>query len=170
MKRLFGTLLISLTFTAPLSAQSAVFLVRHAERADAGAGASSATSGMMGADPDLSEAGRARAEKLAAMLKDARITAIYVTEYRRTRQTAEPLARQLGIDVTVVPSRDSKTLIEKVKSASGHVLVVGHSNTVPATIAALGVEDSVTIGENDYDNLFIVPLSPQPVLLRLRLP
>jgi phosphohistidine phosphatase SixA len=170
MKRLFGTVLISLTLTVHLAAQSAVFLVRHAERADAGASPSSASSGMMGADPDLSEAGRTRAEKLAAMLKDARITAIYVTEYKRTRQTAEPLARQLGIDVTVVPSKDSKTLLEKVKTASGHVLVVGHSNTVPATIAALGVEDSVTIGDSDYENLFIVVRSPEPELLRLRFP
>ena len=44
-------------------------------------------------DPDLSDAGRARAESLANVLKDAGITAIYATELKRTQQTAAPLAR-----------------------------------------------------------------------------
>ena len=60
-----------------------MFLVRHAERADAGMAAAK----MAGRDPDLSDAGKARANALAAMLKDARITAIFTTEYKRTRQT-----------------------------------------------------------------------------------
>lgn len=122
---------------------------------------------MMAPDPDLSAAGKARAASLAAMLKDAKITAIYVTEYKRTRQTAEPLSRQLGIEMTVVPSKDAAGLTAKLKSARGNVLVVGHSNTVPATIAALGVQDPVAIGDTDYDDLFIVLASPQPQLMRL---
>ena len=122
---------------------------------------------MMAPDPDLSEAGKARAASLAAMLKDAKITAIYVTEYKRTRQTAAPLALQLGLEMTVVPSKDAAGLTAKLKSATGNVLVVGHSNTVPATIAALGVNDPVAIGDTDYDNLFIVLASPQPQLMRL---
>ena len=163
MKRRITALLIALTVTSTASAQS-VFIVRHAERADAGA---PANTGMMGADPDLSEAGRARAANLAAMLKDAGVTAIYVTEYKRTRQTAEPLARQLGIEMTVVSSKDTAGLIERLKGGTGNALVVGHSNTVPATVAALGVTDGVTVGDSDYDNLFIVIRSPQPQLLRL---
>ena len=122
---------------------------------------------MMAPDPDLSDAGKARAASLAAMLKDAKITAIYVTEYKRTRQTAEPLALKLGIEMTVVPSKEAASLTAKLKSARGNVLVVGHSNTVPATIAALGIQDSVAIGDADYDNLFIVVASPQPQLMRL---
>ena len=166
MKRLVGAFLLTFTWTAAVSAQSAVFLVRHAERADAGAPPGGAAT-MMAPDPDLSEAGKARAASLAAMLKDAKITAIYVTEYKRTRQTAEPLSRQLGIEMTVVPSKDAAGLTAKLKSARGNVLVVGHSNTVPATIAALGVQDPVAIGDTDYDDLFIVLASPQPQLMRL---
>lgn len=165
MKRVFATVLLALACATAASAQT-VFLVRHAERADAGAPAAG-MSGMMAADPDLSASGTARAASLASMLKDAKIAAIYVTEYKRTRQTAEPLARQLGIELTVVPSKDSAALLQKLKSASGNALVVGHSNTVPETIAALGVRDPVTIGESDYDNLFIVVRSPQPQLVRL---
>ena len=56
----------------------------------------------MAADPDLSEAGRARAASLATALKDAGIVAIFTTEFKRTQQTAEPLAKALGLTVKVV--------------------------------------------------------------------
>ena len=87
-----------LVMVATAAAQSTVFVVRHAERADAG----SAGAGMMANDPDLAEAGRARAESLATALKDAGITAIYATQFKRTQQTAAPLAKALGVPVTTV--------------------------------------------------------------------
>lgn len=153
---LFGT-------AAETYAQGTIFLVRHAERADSGTMAGTT----MATDPDLSEAGRARAESLAMMLKGAGIKAIYTTEYQRTRQTAAPLAKALGIEVTVVPSRDMKGLVEKLKAAASPVLVVGHSNTVGETIAALGISEPVKIGDADYDNLFIVSPGLKPTLVRL---
>lgn len=145
------------------SAQNAVFVVRHAERADAVAGGQT----MMATDPDLSGVGKARAESLAAALKDAGIKAIYTTEYKRTRQTAEPLAKALGIEVTVVPARDMRGLIEKVKAATANVLVIGHSNTVGDVIARLGVTDPVKLTDDDYDNLFVVVRGTTPSLIRL---
>ena len=140
-------------------AQSVVVVVRHAERADAGMAAPP------GADPDLSPAGRSRAEALATLLKDAGITAIYVTEFKRTRQTAEPLAKLLGIEPTVVSSKDAGNWPDRVKTSSGTVLIVGHSNTVPAVIKALGGEP-VTIDDSEFDNLFILT-GPAPTMLRL---
>lgn len=145
------------------SAQNAVFVVRHAERADAVTGGQT----MMATDPDLSDVGKARAESLAAALKDAGIKAIYTTEYKRTRQTAEPLAKTLGIEVTVVPARDMAGLIEKVKAATANVLVIGHSNTVGEVIARLGVTDPVKLTDDDYDNLFVVVPGTRPSLIRL---
>lgn len=149
------------TSAAAAFAQPTAFLVRHAERADTGTAAAK----MTGADPDLSAAGKVRAETLAKMLKDARITAIYTTEYVRTKQTAGPLATMLGVQVTVVPSKDTAGLIQKVKAATGNVLVVGHSNTVPDVIKALGVAEPVTIAESEFDYLFIVSRGE---LVRLR--
>jgi phosphohistidine phosphatase SixA len=156
-------LFLSLTAGAA-SAQPVVYLVRHAERADAGTAAAK----MTGADPELSAAGQSRAAALAAVLKDARISAIYTTEYKRARDTAEPFARAAGVPVTVVSSKDAAGLVEKVKSATGNVLVVGHSNTVPDMITALGVAEPVTIGEGEYDRLFVVVRGTPPTLLRLR--
>jgi broad specificity phosphatase PhoE len=160
--RIVGALFTVLLLAAPAAAQT-IFLVRHAERADAASGGSP----MMASDPDLSEAGRARAMSLAAALKDAGITAIFTTEYKRTRQTAEPIARALGIEATVVAARDMPALIEKLKSATANALVVGHSNTVGEVIAGLGVIEPVKLQDTDYDNLFVVVKGEKPTLVRL---
>ena len=162
MRRLVVSALF-LFLAVPVAAQQAVFVVRHAERADSASGGPP----MMATDPALSEAGRARAESLATALKDAKITAIFVTPYKRTKQTADPLAKALGIQATVVNPRDPEELIAKVKAATGNVLVVGHSNTVPEVLARLGISDVPNIGEGDYDNLFVVIRGEKPSLLRL---
>lgn len=135
------------------SAQELVYLVRHAERADQGA-----PGGQMQTqtDPLLSAAGEARAKRLAAMLRDAGVTSVFATEYRRTQDTARPLAAGLGLEVSVNPARDTAGLVARLRDrhADGVVLLVGHSNTVPDIIKALGGPD-VTIEDLEYDNLFI---------------
>lgn len=146
------------------AAQQTVFVVRHAERADAVAGGSPT----MASDPDLSDAGRARAQSLATALKDAKITAIFVTPYKRTQQTAEPLAKALGLQVTAIDPKDAAGLIEKVKAASGNVLIVGHSNTVPDILTRLGATDAPKLADDEYDNLFVVVRGEKPSLVRLR--
>ena len=161
--RICLALLLLLASTATASAQGTIYLVRHAERADSG----TMSGTTMATDPDLSDAGRARAEALAGVLRDAGIKAIYTTEYKRTRQTAEPLAKALGIQPTVVQARDMKALVEKLKAADAPALVVGHSNTVGETIAALGVAEPVKIGDADYDNLFVLVPGTKPALVRL---
>ena len=156
-------LLVAVLLATPAAAQQTVFLVRHAERADTSPGVSPT----MAADPDLSEAGRARAESLASALKDARITAIYATEFKRTQQTAAPLAKVLGLTVKVVTSKSAADLLKQLKAEKGNVLVVGHSNTVPEVIKALGVATPVTIGDDEFDNMFLVSTGTQPSVLRL---
>ena len=149
---------------APARAQRAIFVVRHAERADAGMSATP--------DPLLSAAGHARAERLAEVLLEAGVTAIYSTEYHRTIQTVEPLARRLGLEVRQVPAKDTEALIARIHSSkpSDVVVVAGHSNTVPDILKGLGDPDPVTIKEDEYDNLFVVvPRKGEaPVVLRLK--
>ncbi len=163
LKRTALALLLAVLAAAPAAAQHTIFLVRHAERADTAPGASPT----MAADPDLSEAGRARAESLATALKDAKITAIYATEYKRTQQTAAPLAKALGLTVKIVTSEAAQPLVKQLEAAKGNVLVVGHSNTVPDVIKGLGVTAPVTIGDDEFDNLFIVTTGTPPSVLRL---
>ena len=135
-------------------AQKLVILVRHAERADGG----TPPPGMKGpADPRLSAAGQARAQKLAAMLAESGVTAIYTTEFRRTQNTAKPLAAKLGVTAQTVPADDLAGLLAKIKGASPTdvVFIVGHSNTVPDIIKQIG-GPGVKIADNEYDNLFIL--------------
>ncbi len=162
MRQMLAVTLLVLFHASAADAQ-AIFLVRHAERADAGMAAASTA----GADPDLSPAGRARAESLAAMLEDANIRTIFTTEYKRTQQTGAPLGRLLGIQPTVVTSKDTAGLVQKLKATTGNVLVVGHSNSVPEIIELLGIPGRVTIEEFVFDDLFIVPRVAAPTLLRL---
>ena len=150
----------ALALAAPMQATpSIVYVVRHAERAD--------SNGVAEKDPALSAAGKARARALAGLLQDAKITALYATEFRRTQDTARPLADALKIPITVIPATETAALMEKLKGASGNALIVGHSNTVPAIIKALGVSEPVTLGESEYDNLFLVVTEPSPRLVRL---
>jgi broad specificity phosphatase PhoE len=141
------------------SAEPFVVIVRHAEK-----GTNSDK------DPDLSPAGQARADALAEMLKSSGIVAIFTTEYKRTIETAAPAARALGISATVVPANDTPQLVEKLRALQGNALVVGHGNTIPDLVKALGIEAAINIPENDYTEVFVVTLGDRPRLLRLHYP
>jgi phosphohistidine phosphatase SixA len=122
-----------------------VFLVRHAEK----------TSGS--ADPGLSPAGLKRADCLANTLKDAGIKNIYVTEAKRTQQTADPLAKRLKITPTMMKAEDSAKLVRNlVYAGNGNTLVVGHSDTLPVIVARLKSGTVPPIGENEYDRLLMI--------------
>ncbi len=150
---------VLLPAASPARAQEAIYLVRHAERANESA------------DSPLSTAGVGRAYRLRDMLKDAGITRIFTSELRRTIDTAAPLATALHVSPQQIPG-DADALAAKItaSNARDRVLVVGHSNTLPALLHALHVEPPITIADDAYDNLFIVvlPRDGRPVLLRLK--
>ncbi len=147
------------------SATTTVIVVRHAERATEPA-----------ADPVLSPAGEARAAALADALTHARVTGIVSTPYQRTRLTAAPLARSSGITPVVVATRGgaphARIVADTVRALfhGGTVLVVGHSNTVPAIIAALGGPTLPDLCETEYATMFVLVLRPgaEPSLTRAR--
>jgi broad specificity phosphatase PhoE len=148
-----------LTVPTVAAAQGAVFVVRHAERADT--------------SPDslLSAAGEARAVRLGEILKSAGITQIYTTTLRRTVQTAAPLAAALRVSPTELPVSDLDALLARLHAATPNdrVLVVGHSNTLPEILRRLGVTTPVTIGDTEYDNLFIAIPQKDAATLFVRL-
>ena len=163
LKTIILSTLMTVALAVPVAAQQTIFLVRHAERADGGSSAPTAVS-----DPDLSQAGHARAASLAAVLKDARIATIFTTEYKRTQQTAAPLAKALGVTPTIVVGKDSAGLVARIKATTGNVLVVAHSNTLPEIVKELGAA-APTVADADYDNLFVLSTSKDgpPSLLQL---
>ncbi|HVY80853.1 MAG TPA: phosphoglycerate mutase family protein [Steroidobacteraceae bacterium] len=128
-------------------------------------------------DPPLSAAGERRAEKLAQMFGDVRgagrLDGIYVTNTRRAQQTAMPLALRLGAKPTVLaPSMDLGAVASQVLSEhrGGRVLIVGHSNTVPELVRLLSGQTVPAIGDDEYDNIYIVtvPTFGKANVLRLK--
>jgi phosphohistidine phosphatase SixA len=162
MRRTLICVLFALAFALSAArlanAQQTIFIARHAERADAG----SPTPPPAGADPDLSDIGRARAASLAGVLKDAGITAIFATEFKRTQQTAAPAAKALGLPVITVKSGDTASLLAQLKAAQGNALVIGHSNTIPPIVKALGLATPPAIADDEFDKLFLVTPAGEP--------
>ena len=135
-----------------------VFLVRHAERADAPR-----------EDPPLTEAGTARAQTLARILAKSGIKTIITSQYLRTKATAEPLAKQSGVASVVVSLKSSASnprqvtaesiqeIVDKINQQPGeNALVIGHGNSVPDVIKALGGDVVPTMDEKEFDDLFVV--------------
>ena len=141
------------------SAQPVVVIVRHAEKAADG-----------GTDPDLSSAGRTRADALARILKDSGITGIFTSEFKRTQETTAPTATSVDLTPTVVAAKDTAALVAKLHQLNGNALVVGHGDTIPNLVKALGINVPVTIPDEDYSELFIVTLGDKPQLFRLHYP
>jgi len=129
----------------PLPAQEAVFVVRHAEQ-------------RRGEDPALSATGERRAHHLAEILRHSGIDRVIASEYRRTQLTAAPLADALGLEVEIFAAREPESLVEALRGGGKamRVLVVGHSNTVPAILGALGAVETIEIAESEYDDLFLL--------------
>jgi phosphohistidine phosphatase SixA len=141
-----------------------VYLVRHAERAEDGTN-----------DPPLSDAGSERAELLANMLKDAGVTHIHSTDFKRTLATGRPLSEASGIEMASYDPRDLPGFANHLKASPGRHLILGHSNTTPDLVAALGGDPGTLIDEgSEYDRLYIVTVLPDAtvttVLLRYGAP
>lgn len=148
---MLGFLLATASF-APrdLAAQpSLVVLVRHGEKSTEG-----------GSDPSLSEAGKARAQALADAMAMTTPNAIIVTSLKRTAETAAVVASKTGIAPSVVTiSGGAKHIADvaaAVRKATGVVLVVGHSNTVPAIVTALGGPKLPDLCDSSYASMFVL--------------
>lgn len=139
------------------SASPAVFIVRHAEK-----------NLHVKEDPPLTRRGRQRAQDLARALRSLTLKAVYVTEYRRTRQTAQPTAEEFRLSPVQVKAGATQTLVHLLRAhPQDDVLVVGHSDTIPELLKTLGVADGPKdeLSSQDYDNLFVVDLASASAML-----
>jgi len=147
MKYLITLLLFSSLSFVNAQTTTTFILVRHAEKADDGT-----------KDPDLTEAGNARTNKLASLLKKSEIDAIYSTAYKRTRNTVAPLATSKGISVTDYEAFKTEAIDGMLKKHSGGTIVIaGHSNNIPWIANYLtGKETYKDFADTEYENLLIV--------------
>jgi phosphohistidine phosphatase SixA len=159
MKRLAFILSIPLLLTAAADGAPVIFIVRHAEKARTG-----------DKDPDLSSEGQKRADALARILKDSQVTSVFVTEFKRTQETAAPTAKAVHVSPTIVPANDIGALVEQLRALNGNALVVGHGNTIPELLKALEIATPISIPDYDYSEIFAVLVGDEPQLLRLHYP
>ena len=118
-------------------------------------------------DPDLTAEGQRQAALLADWFAAERPRAIYVSDYRRTRQTAAPLARRLGLVPIVYDPADTPALIALVRAGPLPALVVGHSNTVPDIVAQLGGTRPAPLVHADFGDIWRI--GPDGATLRQRI-
>jgi phosphohistidine phosphatase SixA len=165
--RLLAATLLALACAASAAAAQAptvVILVRHAEKARGG-----------GDDPPLTREGQARARALVDALSGSRVDAIVTTQYRRTRDTAAPLAAAHRVTPEVVDLHQGGDQVGRIaQSVRRHpgqvVVVVAHAETVSRIIAALGGPRLPDLCEAEYAHLFVLVLRPgaEPSLVHSR--
>ncbi len=112
-------------------------------------------------DPDLAPEGKQRAIKLADMLQQTPVTAIYSTPYKRTRQTVDVLAGRKRITVSDYTANDEAELARMIAAnKGGTVVVTGHSNTIPwMANKLLGTEKYRPLEDGDYGTLWIITVA-----------
>lgn len=107
-------------------------------------------------DPDLTATGSARATVLAKWFSGRKLAAIYVTDFKRTRQTVATLATERGLIPIVYGPAPLPEFIARLRAMKGPVLVVGHSNTVPDIVAGVGGERPGEIAHAEFGELWMV--------------
>lgn len=140
-----------------------IILLRHAEK--------DLSPEQNSSDPDLSAAGKARAERLISALRKYKAGAIYATEYKRTQQTAAPLAAKSKLTVQSYDPRKLKDMQALLRqSKERRIVVVGHNNTTPALVNSFIGEDKFKqLAETEYDKIFILKFRKDGSLKRLEL-
>ena len=158
MKREFILIIFALaSFTSVVAQQklTTFILIRHAEKASGNSMSDSSK------DPNLSDAGKKRAESLVTIFKNTSLQAIYSTAFTRTKDTVTPLAKAKGITINNYEAFKTE-VIDKILTdfEGGTILICGHSNNIPWIANYLiGTEKFKTFDDTDYGNMLVVSVS-----------
>jgi broad specificity phosphatase PhoE len=149
---------LTLILPAPLARAAAqspaapvtVFVVRHAEK------------GPENPDPSLTAEGRTRAEALARVLGDSRISASFASEFKRTQETLAPLAAAGNLTIQIIPAVAMDSLVRQLRALppGSRAVVASHSNLVHLIVEKLSGVKLTPLTEADYDRLFVVIMGP----------
>lgn len=151
---IYTAIAIGLAWFFESQATTTIIFVRHAEQTDHSA-----------EDPPLSDAGQARVAELTRQLRDADVVAgidaVYATYYRRSQETAQPIADALDIPINTYDADDTEQVLDDILSdyKGKIILVVAHSDTLPELIANLGASKKVPpIARDEFDNIYIISI------------
>lgn len=142
----------------PFLKNATVFLVRHAEKDT-------------GNNPALSDVGRNRSGYLVSALEGTSIEKVFVTQYRRTQQTADSIRIKTHVDsvhynADVTGDAFIRSL-QKNRVKNEKILVIGHSNTIPVLIGRLGITKPVSMRDDEYNTIYLIKyVKGEPMLFR----
>ena len=143
---------------ADAQSRKTIILVRHAEK-DVSASADQN-------DPDLSAAGRERAERLRKVIGKYRPGAFYSTDLKRTRDTVTPLAKKRNKQVRIYDAKDPSKLVDEVlKSDTKRFVIAGHSNTIPG-LANLILKKELfkNLDDSEYSTIWLIRMKDGKVV------
>ena len=157
MKKVLSGLFIILWATSTLaqvpsgSKTTTFYFIRHAEKN---------TSNPADRNPDLVEKGVMRVDVWSRVFSRVDFDIIYSTDYKRTRNTALPIAEKKKLPLTYYSPNDFDSVRFMKKNLGKTLLIVGHSNTVPSMVNALiGKNQYKQINETNYANLYIINIT-----------
>ena len=147
-------LIVAIALLGALSASAdtgqeifSIYLVRHAEK------------GHAESDPKLTDCGAKRAASLARFLRSAPLQAIYSSDYRRTRQTAEPVAVIKQLSTELYDPQNLPAMAKNLLIRRQNALVVGHSNTTSVLAGLLNGNSLLPFNEQVYDRIYQVTVA-----------
>jgi broad specificity phosphatase PhoE len=138
-----------------------IYLVRHAEK--------QIVAGEK--NPELTLCGVKRAEQLASILENVKLTSVYSTNYKRTMATAKPTAQQKQLTIKNYNPRELSQFAEQLINEKQNILVVGHSNTTPQLAQLISKHSVKELTELEYQELYQVQIvGDKRTLIRLKQP
>ncbi|WP_298769125.1 histidine phosphatase family protein [uncultured Shewanella sp.] len=172
----FGIAAIIYALTTPIAfatcLPNSLYITRHAEKQDE----------KNNHDPNLSEQGQARAQRIADILADVNINHLFSTPYNRTKQTLAPLSQHKNLVITEYDPREQDTFIHQIKNnyCNQTLVIAGHSNTVPSILQDLGIHFNVSLGkyrfnyqpsiilsEHEFGQLFLIHFNQDTPILEI---
>jgi phosphohistidine phosphatase SixA len=143
-------LLLLITSALLQSCSYTIYISRHAEKEISD-----------NTDPLLTQAGKERADKLSAYLKDKNVKLIFSTNTLRTKKTAEPTAQSVNASISIYDAKKPELLCFEIKELRKNTLVIGHSNTIKDIVNTLNGKTFLEkdLEDTEYDKLYIVKRS-----------
>lgn len=127
------------------------YFIRHAEKDTTDSGK----------DPELTGQGRERAQKWVEVFKDVEFDLIYSSDYKRTLNTAKPIAESQGKEIALFNTKKLNDRDFQEKTKGKKVLIVGHSNLNPQWVNYILEEQKYEdLSEAQYGSLFIATIHP----------
>lgn len=147
-------IIIAILFSGNLlfAQKKTIVLVRHAEK--------NVSETADRTDPELTPAGRDRAERLVKKVGKYKPGAIYSTNFKRTLTTVEPLARKRKLEVQLYDASKQNEIVEQMlKSKTKRFVIAGHSNTIPL-LANLLIKKELfkPLDDSEYETIWLIKI------------